>query len=52
MVIGENDSYYGSQKAKNAYEELKNIYQKQGLSEEQINDIAGYYERYNNFYTI
>lgn len=39
MVIGENDSYYGSQKAKNAYEELHNIYEEQGLSEEQINDI-------------
>ncbi len=39
MVIGENDSYYGSQKAKNAYEELHGLYEEQGLSEDEINNI-------------
>lgn len=39
MVIGENDSYYGSEKAKNAYNNLYEIYKQQGLSDEQIDDI-------------
>ena len=39
MVIGENDSYYGSGKAKNAYEELHNIYEEKGLSNEEIDKI-------------
>ena len=39
MVIGENDSYYGSTKAKNAYNNLQQIYKKQGLTDEEINNI-------------
>ena len=39
MVIGENDSYYGSEKAKNAYNNLYEIYKQQGLSDKQIDDI-------------
>lgn len=39
MVTGENDSYYGSQVLKKAYSDLKEIYLKQGLSEEEINEI-------------
>lgn len=39
IAIGENDSYYGSQKAKNAYNTLYELYKNQGLSDEQINDI-------------
>lgn len=51
MVIGENDSYYGSQKAKDAYEELHNIYEEQGLSEEQINDILVLDVKEHNYFT-
>lgn len=39
IAIGENDSYYGSEKAKNAYQELHRIYENQGLSNEQIDNI-------------
>lgn len=39
IAIGENDSYYGSQKAKNAYNSLHKLYEEQGLSEEQIANI-------------
>lgn len=39
IAIGENDSYYGSQKAKNAYNSLHKLYEEQGLSDEQISDI-------------
>lgn len=39
IVIGENDSYYGSTKAKNAYNNLYQIYQNQGSTDEEINSI-------------
>ncbi len=39
MAIAENDSYYGSGSLKEAYEKLKTIYEKQGLSEEEINRL-------------
>lgn len=39
IVIGENDSYYGSTKAKNAYNSLHALYEEQGLSDEEIDDI-------------
>ena len=39
IVIGENDSYYGSTRAINAYNSLQDIYENQGLSDEQINEI-------------
>lgn len=39
IVIGENDSYYGSENAKNAYNSLYEMYENQGLSQDQINDI-------------
>ena len=39
IAIGENDSYYGSEKAKNAYNSLYALYENQGLSENSINDI-------------
>lgn len=51
MVIGENDSYYGSEKAKSAYEELHNIYEGQGLSEEQINNILVLDVKEHNYFT-
>lgn len=39
MVIGENDSYYGSTKTKNAYNTIYELYQKQGLTNDEINSI-------------
>ena len=39
MAIGENDSYYGSTKAKNAYNRLHELYENQGLSNEEIDNI-------------
>lgn len=39
MVIGENDSYYGSEKTKNAYNEMYKLYQESGLSKEEIDEI-------------
>ena len=39
IVIGENDSYYGSTRAINAYNSLYDIYESQGLSDEEIDEI-------------
>lgn len=39
MVIGENDSYYGSAKTKNAYNDMYKLYKKSGLSDKEINKI-------------
>ena len=39
MVIGENDSYYGSAKTVNAYNTIHNLYEGQGLSNEEIDNI-------------
>lgn len=39
IAIGENDSYYGSGYAKKAYSGLKNLYEKQGLKESEIDKI-------------
>lgn len=39
MAIGENDSYYGSDSLKNAYAELHKIYERQGLSGEEIDRL-------------
>ena len=39
MAIGEDDSYYGSNYMKNAYNELYELYTEQGLSDSEINDI-------------
>lgn len=39
MAIAENDSYYGSGSLKEAYAKLKALYEKQGLSEEEINRL-------------
>lgn len=39
IVIGEDDSYYGSTKAKNTYNNLYQIYKKQGLTDTEISNI-------------
>lgn len=39
MAIGENDSYYGSTKTKNAYNDMYKLYKDSGLTEEEIDKI-------------
>ena len=39
MAIGEKDSYYGSHSLKKAYATLHDLYEKQGLSDDQIDKI-------------
>ena len=39
LATGENDSYYGSQPLKNAYNKLRGIYESQGLTETEIDKI-------------
>lgn len=40
MAIGEEDSYYGSQSLKDAYRTLVQLYQEQGLSNEEIQKLV------------
>ncbi|WP_138269599.1 alpha/beta hydrolase [Anaerofustis stercorihominis] len=39
FVIGQNDEYYGSEPTKDAYYTLYSMYQRKGLSEEEIDEI-------------
>lgn len=39
LATGENNSYYGSQPLKNAYNKLRGIYESQGLTETEIDKI-------------
>lgn len=39
IVIGENDEYYGSEPSKEAYEEMHAVYEKEGLSDEEIDRL-------------
>ena len=39
FVIGENDEYYGSEPTKQTYEEMREEYEKQGLTGEQIDKL-------------
>ena len=40
MAVGEHDSYYGSGPLRRAYEELVEIYEEEGLGEDEINDLV------------
>jgi len=40
MIIGENDSYYGSDSLKTAYHTLLELYQSQGLTEQEISELV------------
>lgn len=40
FAVGENDEYYGSQPVKTAYDELRGIYEKQGISSDEINELV------------
>ena len=39
MAVGEDDSYYGSSSMKNAFAELRSLYQSQGLNDEEIRKL-------------
>lgn len=39
MVIGENDSYYGSERTKTAYNTLYKLYEEKGLTKSEIDNI-------------
>lgn len=39
LAVGESDEYYGSDPSEEAYETLHDLYQKEGLSEEEINEL-------------
>lgn len=39
LAIGEDDSYYGSESLKQAYQTLHSLYEEQGLTDEEINEI-------------
>lgn len=40
FAVGENDSYYGSEPLKRAYAQLNILYEEQGLSETEINELV------------
>lgn len=40
FVIGESDEYYSSRPARDAYSNLRSLYQKEGLSDQQIGRLA------------
>ncbi len=40
LVIGEDDSYYGSDSLKDAYATLQELYEEQGLSQKEINRLV------------
>ena len=40
LATGEQDSYYGSDSMKNAAEQLRELYEQQGLSDEEINKLV------------
>lgn len=51
LVIGEEDSYYGSGSLKRAYETLYSLYERQGLSPEQLNDLVVLDVKPQQYYT-
>lgn len=40
MVTGENDSYYGSEPLKDAYEKLYDLYLAEGLTESELAELV------------
>ena len=39
LAVGENDEYYGSEPTREAYEALRNLYLKQGLTDSEIDNL-------------
>lgn len=52
MVIGENDSYYGSTKTRNAYNSLHKLYKEQGMSDEEIDKILVLDVKEHEYFTL
>ena len=40
LVIGENDEYYGSDRISQTYQEICRLYEQEGLTEEEIDDLV------------
>lgn len=51
MIVGEDDSYYGSKPLKEAYESLRSIYQKDGLTEAEIQRLVTLDVRDQQYFT-
>lgn len=51
MAIGENDSYYGSQSLKDAYVRLRSLYETQGLTGEEIDQLVVLDVRQDSYFT-
>lgn len=39
LVVGESDEYYGAQPTREAYDQLRQLYEQQGLSQEEISQL-------------
>ena len=52
MVIGENDSYYGSTKTRNAYNSLHKLYKEQGMSDEEIDKLLVLDVKEHKYFTL
>ena len=52
MVIGENDSYYGSTKTRNAYNSLHKLYKEQGMSDEEIDKLLVLDVKEHEYFTL
>lgn len=52
MVIGENDSYYGSTKTRNTYNSLHKLYKEQGMSDEEIDKLLVLDVKEHEYFTL
>ena len=39
FVVGEDDEYYGSEPSREAYQKLHDLYEEEGLSDDEIDDL-------------
>lgn len=51
LAIGENDSYYGADSLKQAYQTLRGLYMEQGMAEEEIDKILVLDVKGQNYFT-
>lgn len=51
MAVGEEDSYYGSEPLERAYKNLVGIYEREGLSEEEIDELVVLDIRQQSFFS-
>lgn len=50
LVVGENDEYYGSEPSKEAYDNIHRLYEKEGLSDKEINKLLVLDIRKNSYF--